>query len=138
MDEYTAEAFANRDDPVPLISVTHSDAEGSSSEVDKRGQRDRLKQSLSASKLRSKAQDLKEKHLEKVEDASDASLSLQDRLFAKLLQQMIPSEDVDNDDKTRGQAVFSICSTSSFQLTNNDQQLPQIQCQDWHCLCLSE
>ena len=97
MDEYTAEAFANRDDPLPLISVTHSDGEGSSSEVDKGGKQQRLRQSLSASKLKSKAQDLRDKHLEKVEDASESGLSLQDRIFAKLLQQMIPSQDVDND-----------------------------------------
>lgn len=83
MDEYTADAFANRDEPVPLLTVTYSDAEASSSEAEKEGKTQKLKRSLSPARLKEKAQDLKESHAEKIEQAPPGSLSIQDRLFAR-------------------------------------------------------
>ena len=83
MDEYTADAFANRDEPVPLLTVTYSDADGSSSEVEKQGKRQRLRSSLSTSRLKEKAREMKVSHLDKVEQAPESGSSIQDRLFAK-------------------------------------------------------
>lgn len=73
MDEYTADAFVNREEPVPVIAVSGSDSPSS----DPKGKRDRLKDSLTGSK----------KLIEKLHDTSSGSkdygYSLQDRLFAK-------------------------------------------------------
>ena len=74
MEEYTADAFANRDEPIPVIALPGSD--GTSS--DPKGKRERLKESLNSSK---------DKLKDKLQDASSGSkdygYSLQDRLFAK-------------------------------------------------------
>ncbi|KAB8274859.1 Peroxin/Dysferlin domain-containing protein [Aspergillus minisclerotigenes] len=69
MEEYTQDAIVNRDEPVPVISVGK--------------QRDEARDSKpSAGHQRS---------------TSGAGRSLQDKLFAKLLQQVIPAEDVNDD-----------------------------------------
>ena len=95
MDEYTADAFANRDEPIPLISVTADDLVGSSSEADTPGKRARLKKTLSGSRLRDKARPHAAAQVEKL-DSSPGSASIQDRLFAKLLERVIPSEDIED------------------------------------------
>lgn len=72
MDECTAEAFVNRDEPVPQLTVPGSD--GTSSDADSK--LNRLKGVISGSRLK-----------EKIHDASasrsDSGHSLQDRLFTK-------------------------------------------------------
>lgn len=72
MDEYTAEAFVNRDEPIPTISIpgNEDDAGGKP-----QGKLDRLKDST-ASKLKDKVQDI---------SSTDKKYgySLQDRLFTK-------------------------------------------------------
>ena len=83
MDEYTFDAYANRDEPVPLLMVTPSDVEGSSSDIDSESRQARIKSSLSASKLKAKAQDIAADRKEKLDQSSTGRLSLQDRLFAK-------------------------------------------------------
>lgn len=99
MDEYTVDVFANRDEPVPLISVSQSDVEASSSEADSISRRSRLKRSLSPSRLKTKGQELAAAQLEKSQLSPATKSSLQDRLFSKILQQVIPpSEDVDDMD----------------------------------------
>lgn len=75
MDEYTADAFVNREDPIPVLAISGSDSPSS----DPKGKRERLKESLSGSK---------DKLKEKLHDAAgsgskDYGYSLQDRLFAK-------------------------------------------------------
>ncbi|EXJ77246.1 hypothetical protein A1O3_10404 [Capronia epimyces CBS 606.96] len=99
MDEYTADAFANRDEPVPLITVSQSDLDdASSSEADTTTQKGRIKSRLSPSRLMSKGQELAAAQIEKYGSSPGAKVSLQDRLFSKLLQQVIPPEDVDDQD----------------------------------------
>lgn len=120
MEEYTPDAFANREDPLPLLTVTADDDGASSSEAEQRKRtstRDVLRQALSASTIKEIAQDLGSEHAQRLESAG--SLSLQDRLFSKyvlcscsipmdvlmkiygrLLQQVIPAEDID--DMTEG------------------------------------
>jgi hypothetical protein len=108
MDEYTADAFANRDEPIPLLTVTGSD-DGSASDSEKTGKRDRLRKS--ASRMKALAQDLGAEQAQKLQNNGT---SLQDRLFAKyalavrcarygkltrknrLLQQVIPPEGIDS------------------------------------------
>jgi hypothetical protein len=80
MDEYTTDAFANRDEPIPLFIVTASD-DGSASEAERASKRDRLKQS--ASRIKAIAQDL---GAEQAQRLQNSSTSLQDRLFAKYVQ----------------------------------------------------
>jgi hypothetical protein len=77
MDEYTADAFANRDEPIPLVTATASD-DGSTSETDRRGKRERLKRS--ASRVKAIAQVLGAEHAEWLQSGG---ASLQDRLFTK-------------------------------------------------------
>ena len=72
MDEYTADAFVNRDEPIPTISLPGN--EDHAPEQPK-GKRDRLKDSTT-SKLKEKAQDISSKD-------KKHGYSIQDRLFTK-------------------------------------------------------
>ena len=83
MDEYTADAFANRDEPIPLLTVTDSDIETSPSETDQQAtrKRDRLRKTLSASTIKGIAHNYGNEQAQRLGSAS--GLSLQDRLFAK-------------------------------------------------------
>ena len=74
MDEYTADAFVNREEPIPVFPVLGSD----NSSSDPKGKRDRLKESLTGSKEK-----LKEKLHETGSGSKEYGYSLQDRLFAK-------------------------------------------------------
>ena len=73
MDEFTAEAFVNRDEPIPVLTIPGNDPT-----AEPRGKRDRLKEALSntTSKVKDKLQ-------ENTTDTKDYGYSLQDRLFAK-------------------------------------------------------
>ena len=80
MDEYTADAFANRDEPIPLLTVTGSD-DGSASEAEKSGKRERLRKS--ASRIKAMAQELGAEQAQRTQNSGTPSI--QDRLFAKYL-----------------------------------------------------
>jgi hypothetical protein len=99
MDEYTVDAFANRDEALPLLVVPGSDDEISVSDTDSvassASRRDRLKQKASPSRLKEKAQ---ERQAERAEGGRSASL--QDRLFAKIISQAFPADIVDDEDDT--------------------------------------
>ncbi|CZS97560.1 hypothetical protein WAI453_008692 [Rhynchosporium graminicola] len=87
MDECTADAFVNRDDPIPVISFGTleelSDEGDDMSDADRK--RDRFKK---------RGKDVK-KNIKKVQQkASERGSSIQDRLLEKLLQQVIPIEDL--------------------------------------------
>ncbi|ETN43456.1 uncharacterized protein HMPREF1541_02615 [Cyphellophora europaea CBS 101466] len=109
MDEFTADAFANRDEPVPLLAVPGSDIDTSASDAESiastasASRSRRLKQSVSPSRLRTKAE---EKQAEKAEEGRQ---SLQDRLFTKLLGQVIPTDSLDDE----GDNVSSVDRRSS-------------------------
>ncbi|KAL2038207.1 hypothetical protein N7G274_009155 [Stereocaulon virgatum] len=85
MDEYTADAFANREEPIPVIAVGND-----SLSSDHRGKREILKEKISGTSSK-----LKDKLHEHGSGSKEYGSSLQDRLFTKLLQQVIPEEDVD-------------------------------------------
>ena len=76
MDEYTADAFVNREEPVPVIAVSvDPDLSGVSSDKEhSESKRERLKGKLSNSRLGEKMQDVTKQ---------DSGASLQDRLFNK-------------------------------------------------------
>lgn len=76
------DVFANRDEPVPLLTVTNSNDDASTSEAEVDGKRKRLKEALSVSRLKGKVQDISNAHEEKLE-ASTSSPSLQERLLSK-------------------------------------------------------
>lgn len=76
MDEYTADAFINREEPVPVIAVS-GDPELSSVSSDREhseSKRERLKGKLSNSRLGEKMQEVTKQ---------ESGASLQDRLFNK-------------------------------------------------------
>lgn len=85
MDEFTADAFVNRDEPVPLITVSNNDQDAPSSEADTSSHKGRFRGALSASssRLKAKGQELLAAQLEKHESSPEPKLSLQDRLFSK-------------------------------------------------------
>ncbi|KAA6408703.1 MAG: hypothetical protein FRX48_07785 [Lasallia pustulata] len=92
MDEYTADALVNRDEPIPVISVSLDNVPTKengtpSSDPEHQRRRDRFKRNLSVSNLKDKIHDVA------TGGKSESGASLQDRLFAKLLQQVIPPED---------------------------------------------
>ena len=97
MDEYTADTFANRDEALPRLTVTYDDVDVDSSDTDSsrvsRGSR--FKRRLSASRLRGKAQELHAITSDKTTSSPGGKPSIQDRLFNKLLEQVIPTEDYD-------------------------------------------
>ncbi|KAL9637870.1 MAG: hypothetical protein Q9164_001925 [Protoblastenia rupestris] len=88
MDEYTADAFANRDEPISVLSLPGNETPPSDHA---KGKRDRLKETISGStsKLKDKVQDIG------TQSNKEYGYSLQDRLFTKLLQQVLPEEEVE-------------------------------------------
>lgn len=96
MDERTADTFANRDEPLPLLTVTYDDIDSDTSDTDssKRSRGTRLRRKLSGSRLREKAQQLHAVTSEK-NASSQAKPSIHDRLFNKLLEQVVPIKDFD-------------------------------------------
>lgn len=80
MDEFTADSFVNRDEPLPLISVQSNDVEA---DEERLRRRDKLRRSLSPSRLKAKSHDFLASHLEEQEAAPASKPSLQDRLFSK-------------------------------------------------------
>ena len=74
MDEYTADAFVNRDDPNPVFAISGSD----NPSHEPKGKRERLKESFTSSKDK-----LKEKLHDTGSGSKEYGYSLQDRLFAK-------------------------------------------------------
>ncbi len=75
MNEYTADALVNRDEPIPTIQISGRDAASSDSD----SKRQRIKDTLSGSKLKHKLQDAASAASSKSENGH----SIQDRLFAK-------------------------------------------------------
>lgn len=77
MEEYTANAFANRDEGIPILTITPSDDATSASEIDVSG--DESKRQRVKDKLREKAQ----VYASDREDPRPGRQSIQDRLFTK-------------------------------------------------------
>lgn len=74
MDEFTAEAFVNRDDSVPLLIVDSADTSDMDSISDRERKRD---------KLRKKSQDLRDNLRKAQNKQSEGGISMQDRLLEK-------------------------------------------------------
>ncbi|KAI9784616.1 MAG: hypothetical protein M1839_001838 [Geoglossum umbratile] len=105
MDEYTAEVFVNRDEPIPVINLPSSE-DGSGADQTP-GKRDRLKRALTHRRTVSDGQ------------SDGPASSLQDRIFAKLLQQVIPTKEIE---KLSEMDVTD--TTSSFQAKRPGFSLP--------------
>lgn len=75
MNGPSANSFANRDETLPVLVVSGSEEVSSEAEATG-GKRQRVRNKLSATRLREKVQDASEKR-------ASSSNSLQDRLFAK-------------------------------------------------------
>jgi hypothetical protein len=80
MDEYTADTFANRDEPIPLFTVTGSD-DDSASDSEKTSKHGRLRKS--ASRMRAMAQDIGAEQAQRLQN--NGTSSIHDRLFAKYI-----------------------------------------------------
>ncbi|KAI9925529.1 hypothetical protein ASPWEDRAFT_41639 [Aspergillus wentii DTO 134E9] len=92
MDESTPDAFVNRNEPIPVLSNA------------------------------SLEKDLKNLDSKRKRSASVTRHSLQDRLFAKLLQQVIPADDADDESVSAGDKPISAQERPAFSLplmTNN-------------------
>ncbi|KAJ5054242.1 uncharacterized protein L3040_000522 [Drepanopeziza brunnea f. sp. 'multigermtubi'] len=88
MDEFTHDAFANRDSPIPVIRF---DALNDlSEEVDDRTDDVESKRD----QIHRHGKDVKENMKKVQQKTSEKGSSMQDRLLEKLLQQVIPSEDL--------------------------------------------
>ncbi len=77
MDDFTADAFVNRDEPLPIIAVeavSGNDAQSS----DTKGKREKVKEVLGGTSSK-----LKDKLHEAGSGSKDYGYSLQDRLFTK-------------------------------------------------------
>lgn len=81
MDEYTADVFANQDEPIPVIAAQAPNLDGSSSDADAAARKHKIKRSLSPSRQ----EDIAAGQAEKPESSSAGGgrLSLQDVLFSK-------------------------------------------------------
>ena len=78
MDEYTADAFANREEPIPSFTVS-TGRDGSTSAPERTGKGERLWRS--ASRVKAIAQELGAEQAQRIQNSG--SPSLQDRLFTK-------------------------------------------------------
>ena len=79
MDEFTADAFVNRNEPIPVLTIRPPTNDPASSDDNNgKGKRERLKASLSGTTSR-----LKDKVQESTSGTKDYGYSLQDRLFSK-------------------------------------------------------
>ena len=74
MDEYTADAFVNRDEPVPVIAASSNETPSSNT----KGKRQRLKESITGANTK-----LKDKLQDTAAGNKEYGYSLQDRLFSK-------------------------------------------------------
>ena len=74
MDEFTADAFVNREEPIPVIAVAGNDAPPS----EPKGKRERLNETLKGTSSK-----LKDKLHEHGPGSKEYGQSLQDRLFTK-------------------------------------------------------
>ncbi|MCJ1237542.1 hypothetical protein MMC14_005528 [Varicellaria rhodocarpa] len=103
MDEFTLDAFVNRDEPIPVINlnVSGNDAPTTASS-DSDSKRTRLKKAVSGSNLKNKLQ-----HVTGSSSGTESGHSLQDRLFAKILQQVVPADDPGDE----GEDITDIRST---------------------------
>lgn len=78
MDEYTADAFVNRDEPIPVLRVPAADDGSAAPAAEPKGFRERLK-----AKSAGTTSKFKDKVQESVLGNKDHGYSLQDRLFTK-------------------------------------------------------
>src|SRR5436190_23574907 len=138
MDEYTADAFANRDEPT-TASVGDGD-HGSVSEPEKPSKRDRLKKPVSRAKAI--AQELAAEQAQRLQN--DGTASLQDRLFAKFvplatrarLRRLRERQAPAASHTARGYrqwcrdthrpSVFQLCPATGLQFAPDGQQLSSI------------
>ena len=74
MDEFTADAFVNREEPIPVIAFAGTDAPSS----EPKGKRERLNDTLKGTSSK-----LKDKLHEHGAGSKEYGQSLQDRLFTK-------------------------------------------------------
>ena len=81
MDEYTADTFANREEPIPFVAVPQNEADSSSPNSERR--RDKMKRYLSATNMKNKTQDMIASQLDESRIKPGNSISLQDRVFSK-------------------------------------------------------
>ncbi|PGH35763.1 hypothetical protein GX50_01345 [[Emmonsia] crescens] len=88
MDGFTADAFVNRKDPIPVTSSPPHSSEDSPSPAGKKGGNASAKSGLSAQRVKQKFQDAKSDA--KAMGDWTAGVSIQERLLAKLWQQVIP------------------------------------------------
>ncbi|OCT48012.1 Integral peroxisomal membrane peroxin family protein [Cladophialophora carrionii] len=121
MDEYTAEAFANRDEPIPVIAHSTANVNGSSLEADGEGRRQKLRSPLSPSRQKSRPVQISTAEQEKDETPATPSLrtSIQDRLFSSLLRQVVPT-----DDPEEGSSATPIDSRSNLYVSRPAFSLP--------------
>lgn len=106
-----ADSIANRDDPIPIIRIpSHEEAVdfvASASESDYSTKSSRGK-SPRREQLKQKARDVKEKVGEYVEGTPEVRQSIQDRLFASLLSQIIPVDDEGGQDGVEGKGKSKV------------------------------
>lgn len=74
MDEFTADAFVNRDDSVPLLIVDPADTSDKDSVSERERKRDKFKR---------KSQDLRDNLRKAQNKSSEGGSSMQDRLLEK-------------------------------------------------------
>ncbi|KAG0652667.1 Peroxin-29 [Hyphodiscus hymeniophilus] len=111
MDEFTVDAFVNRDEPIPVVSLDrHDDISEEEEEYD--GTQPERKRDV----FRRHAANMKE-NVRKVQGkATEHGSSMQDRFLEKLLQQVIPIEDLSSN-KDHGPIQDSFAERPSFNIT---------------------
>lgn len=96
MDEFTADTFANRDEPLPRLTVSYDDVDTDSDDVST-SKRSRIRRTLSKTRLQEKAKELHAITSDKSTASATSKPGLQDRLFNKLLEQVVPLGDYGDD-----------------------------------------
>lgn len=88
-----SDTFANRAEPLTVLSVTDHSAPSTPNDTPRAGFRQTIRESSPAAKLREKLEG--RGHSRSRSDGQGSSL--QDRMFAMLFQQILPTDDVQDD-----------------------------------------
>ncbi|EPE34721.1 hypothetical protein GLAREA_10415 [Glarea lozoyensis ATCC 20868] len=116
MDEYAYEAFANREEPIPVVALDErpedhlSNDEGNDHFEVPGDERKRDRFWRQGKNLRDTFKNTKEK-------VSERNASVQDRLLEKLLQQVIPIEDQSSSKDSTSNSQSEFVSRPSFNIT---------------------
>ncbi|KAG9232824.1 integral peroxisomal membrane peroxin-domain-containing protein [Amylocarpus encephaloides] len=116
MDEFTVDAFVNREDPIPVVTLDRREGDDLT-DYDQDDQSDTPAEPRTRDRLKKHGNNLKKNFKKTREKASERHTSVQDRLLEKLLHQVIPIEDQTSNKDSTAFSQSQFVSRPSFNIT---------------------